>query len=698
MNSKIRPEHLSRPAKVYVRQSTMQQVFEHHGSTERQYDLVELAKRLGWDGTQVEVIDDDLGQSGASATNRAGFQRLAAETSLGRVGAILSIEVSRLARSSADWYRLLDLCALSDTLIVDHDGIYNPNDFNDRMVLGMKGTMSDAERHLLRLRLDGGKLYKARKGELRFRPPAGYVWDDGKLVFDPDEAVQKAIGLFFERFRLDGSAYGAVRYFRRHGLQFPSRNNHDAIVWHPLTHSQALIVLKSPTYAGAYVYGRRQSRLILVDGAARRSREVNLPQEKWHALVRDAHVAYITWDDYVENLKRLDDNRTTTLSAPQHGAPRSGSGLLQGIVLCGRCGRRMSPMYPRHQHPIYVCRKAGDTTCWSAPTPPIDQAVTTVLLEAMAPAEIDLSLAAAQEVERQADQVNRQWKLRIERARYEASRTERQYNAVEPENRLVARTLEMRWNEKLRELAVVEREHEEAQRARKLKITIEDKKAIVALAHDLPKVWHASTTTATERKQLLRLLVDNVSLEPIDLPERSTNIKILWKTGTITEMMVPRPSAEENFKTSDKVVAAIRQLAAANKLDSEIAEELNRRGLRSGRGNAFSQFRVSSIRYAYEIPAGRLVGGSLPVPERDSQGRYSIRGMMARYGVTKDVLHYWIKRGIVEHEPQLYRSGVIWFRLTPDMEARIEAALRRNGRRHSPRRRLGAVRSATRNG
>lgn len=687
MSTKIRPEHLARPAVVYIRQSTLLQVLEHRQSTERQYNLADRATRLGWDGAQVQVIDEDLAHSGTSAADRMGFQRLAADVSLGRIGAIFSLEVSRLSRSSADWHRLLDLCALSDTLIIDDDGVYDPNDFNDRLVLGMKGTMSDAERHVMRLRLQGGKLHKANKGELAFPPPTGYVFDSsGALVFDADEQVQKAVRLFFERFRLDGTAYAVVRYFTRHQLLFPSRharkNAPAEIRWRPLGHARALQTLRNPTYAGAYTYGRRQRRRVLADGAVQR-RTALIAREQWHTLLRDAHPGYISWEEHMANLKRLDENRSCSERIDRHGAPKNGEALLQGLALCGRCGRRMHPLYPTAGNPSYECSRRPNAagTCWSVPAQRIDDKVAEIFLDAVAPPEIDLSLAVLREVEHQAAGVDRQWKLRLERARYDAERIERQYNAVEPENRIVARTLEARWNEKLEELAQVEREYEESRRAHKLELSANDKKAIMALAHDLPKVWRAPTTTPAERKQLIRLLIEDVTLSPVDVPERSTRICILWKTGATSEVFTPRPTV--GCKTSNEVLGIIRELAAQRRADAEIADELNRRGLKSGRGRGFTKQAIVVLRSEYKISAGRPPGGHTPTPPRDELGRYSLRALAARYDVTTHIIRYWIETGVLT-PAQDFKGGPFWVALTPEIETRIvEAKARGYGRRRS---------------
>ncbi|RKH75080.1 recombinase family protein [Corallococcus sp. AB045] len=699
MNSKVRPEHLARPVRVYIRQSTLMQVHEHRESTERQYALVELAKKLGWDAAQVEVIDEDLGQSGASATSRKGFQRLTAEVSMGKVGAVLSLEVSRLARSSADWHRLLDLCALSDTLIIDDDGVYDANDFNDRLVLGMKGTMSDAERHAMRLRLQGGILHKAKKGQLVFSPPTGYVFENGALVFDPDEQVQRAVRLLFERFRLEGSVSGTVRYFNHHQLLFPTRRAHrDApaqIEWHPLSVPRALAVLRNPAYAGAYAWGRNRDRHALVDGVVRRKHEKLQAREQWHAFLPDAHPAYLPWKQHVENLRRVEENSAGFTRAPGRGAVRNGPALLQGLTICGRCGRRMNPVYPLADLPCYQCslRPYGEANCWSTVAHRIDAKVSEAVLQSFAPPELDLSLAVLKQVEHQSAEVDRQWKLRLERVRYEAQRAERQYNAVEPENRVVARTLETRWNQKLQEVAQVEREYEQARSTPGLELSDKDKKKILALARELPKLWSAPTTTNADKKRILRLLIQDVVLVPVDVPQRSTRIRILWRTGAASELRVARPTMDEARRMPPQVLEEIRRLSRQHLSDPQIAEELNRRGFKSNRksrSGRFTQSSVATLRRRKGIQAGRRSGwSSVQVPERDEQGRYSIRGLTACFGVTASMVLYWVKSGqltpVPDHVPMRGRSKQpLWFEMTPELQALLARARRQGYAQGNP--------------
>lgn len=684
MSSKIRPSHLSRLAIVYIRQSTLMQVFENCESTQRQYDLAQVAQKLGWETPQIQVLDEDLGKSGQSAENRSGFQHLVAQVSLGKVGAILSLEVSRFARCSADWHRLLDLCSLSDTLILDDDGVYDPNDFNDRLVLGLKGTMSDAERHMMRLRLQGGKLHKAQKGELAFSPPTGYVFDGNSLCFDPDEQVRTAVQLLFARFALAGSAYGVVHYFADKGLLFPSRHAHKGapaeIRWLRLTHSRVLTVLKNPLYTGAYAWGRRRQRRTLTDGGVRKRCQTLSAREQWHILRFDSHPGYITWQEHLMNLQRLQDNDVKQHGEHGHGAPRKGEALLQGLCLCGVCGRRMRTLHRDENHTVYQCGQwmEGGNKCWTATSWRIDEKVKELFLAAVAPAELELSLAVVQEVERQTAEVERQWKLRLERAKYEATRAERQYHAVEPENRIVVRTLETRWNQKLQELVAIECEYEETRRAHKLDLSDADKHSILTLSKDLSQVFDAPTTTAAERKQLLRLLVEDVVLTPMSTPQRATQIRILWKTGTITEVCVPRPANGQHGKTPEVVVETIRELYQKALSHAQIAQELNRQNLKTGRGRAFTARAVSPIgrrNGLVRIQKNRAPSGRQRTPERDEQGRFSVRGLAAHYQVPCHRVRYWIARDVLtpqRNEP----GGVFWFDLTPEVEARIALALR----------------------
>ena len=678
MTSKIRATHLERRAVVYLRQSSPKQVRDHRESTTRQYALRDRALALGWSAENVDTIDDDLGQSGTSAEWREGFQRLAEDVAQGRVGAILALEVSRLARSSADWHRLLDLAGLADVILADEDTVYDPREPNDRMLLGLKGQFAAAEQYWMRLRLQGGRLNKARRGELVFPAPTGYVWgDDGHLRFDPDEEVQRSIRLLFERVLLDGSARAAVRYFARNGLKMPRRDPYTGeLAWTPPRYQWAIGILHNPLFAGAYVFGRREERTALVDGEIRRRRLRNLPQEEWAVFLRDQHPAYISWERHLEIQTRLRQNRQLRhREAPDgKGAAREGAALLQGLTLCGRCGHRMYARYSsRDRSAVYQCRGAEmkDATvgrCWAVPATRIDEAVTRAFLSVMKPPEVELSLAVVRDAERQGAEIQRQWRLRLDGAQYEARLCERRYKSVDPDNRTVARTLEREWNEKLEALARLEREYEEVRRREKVEFSVEDRQDVLALVRDLPRVWDAPTTTNAERKNLLRMVVQQVTLSPIDVPERLTRVQILWVTGATTETTVRRPRPHEASRTPASALAALKKLCATGVNDGEVAEELNRQGLVTGRGERWNTTRVRYVRASNGMPAYR---GPKPgrgrVAQRDD-GLYSTFGVAQLVGVTIPIVHSWMAKGWLKPvDPCRHRPA--WFRLD---EAEIE--------------------------
>jgi DNA invertase Pin-like site-specific DNA recombinase len=680
MSDKIRATHLKRRAVVYLRQSTLRQIHEHHESTARQYDLRQRALELGWPAEQIDIIDEDLGQSGSSASWRTGFQRLAEEIAHGRVGAIFSLEVSRLARSSADWHRLLELCGLADVLLADEQSVYTPRDYNDRLLLGLKGTMSEAELYWMRLRLQGGKLSKARRGALYLSPPVGYEWEQATSRFrlDPDEGVQRTVRLVFERFRLEGSAYAVLRYFMSNELKLPVRQAGTGQLHWILPHYTLLLsMLHNPTYAGAYVYGRNERRMALVDGQVRRQRRTQLPQEAWKVCLKNHHPAYISWDEYVANQKKLATNHPSYQRPDQRGAAREGSALLQGLALCGRCGHRMLATYRDPRRPYYECRRLTDKgLCWTVAAAGIDEAVARLFLETVQPPEIELGLAVTREVERQAQEVERQWKLRLESARYETQLAERRYKAVDPDNRVVARTLEREWNEKLGEVEQLESEHQQVRRRQKLELTSEDRTRLLALAKDLSSVWHAPSTTNAERKNLLRTVVREVALSPIEVPERGTHIQVLWQTGTCSDLtLVRRPSYAR--ATPPETIQLIGTLVAQKRSDKQIAAELNQRGLLSGVKRAWDKQAVRWVRRRYGIRrqlAGRRRGRPRQ-PERRADGLYSTHGVAALLNVTEAAVRSWVQKGRLRCAEGGGRPGrPQWFRLDRSTIKRLRAS------------------------
>ena len=677
MNSeKIQTSHIERQAIIYPRQSTLRQLHEHRESTARQYGLKKRAAECGWDESKIVIVDDDLGQSGASADWRPGFQRIAEGVAHGRVGGIFALEVSRLARSSADWHRLLELCALADVVIADEQGVYNPRDYNDRLLLGLKGTMSEAELNWMRLRLEGGRMSKARRGELSFCPPAGYEWDKESLRFrlDPDDEVRRAITMVFERFRLDGSAYAIARYFGRMGILLPSRSiNTRKLSWVPARHTLVLSILHNPIYAGTYAFGRKEQRMGLVNGKLRRRKCRSLEQGEWKSVLHGRHPAYISWDEFMTNQKKLYENRAHQFYGERRGAAREGHALLQGLALCGRCGRRMYVRYQgSSQRPQYYCQLNKFTTgslCWDVAGVEIDRAVEKIFLEAVMPAQIELALAVTQETERQLEQTETQWKLRKERLTYETRLAERRYKAIDPDNRVVARTLEREWEEKLRELEKAEEEHEEARRKEKLILTQDDRGRLVALAKDLRGIWNAKTTTHAERKSLMRTLIREITLSPIDIPERMTRIQIWWQTGAVSETTVPRKCRYTAQATPDEAVELIRQLYK-EKSDTEIAARLNQTGPARVKGLPWDGPAVRCVRYTHGLNHPKST--SRRAVSKRADGLYSKHGVAELLGVTPGVVNAWAISGVLPTAAGGKTTRARWFRLDKATIAKLQ--------------------------
>jgi hypothetical protein len=549
-------------------------------------------------------------------------------------------------------------------------------------LLGLKGTMSEAEQYWMRLRLQGGKLSKARRGELFLVPPVGYQWDEAahRLRLDPDEQVQRAVRLVFERFRLDGSAYAVVRYFAHHGLKLPTHQlRGNQLHWGPPRHRGVLDMLHSPLYAGAYVYGRREVRMALVEGQLKQRHTTFLPRQDWKVCLRDHHPAYISWEEYMANQEKLQSNRTQHLPH-QHGAAREGAALLQGLALCGRCGHRMSISYRGARHrPYYECRSApvlveGKQLCWMVAARGIDEAVARLFLEAVQPPEVELGLAVAREVERQAEQLHQQWKLRLERTRYEAQLAERRYKAVDPDNRVVARTLEKEWNDKLRERQELESEYQQVLRRQKLELTEEDRTRILALAKDLPRVWNAPSTTNAERKNLLRILVQKVALSPTEVPKGMTRVQVVWVTGAVSDFTVPRRTGFHTRKNPPEAIELISRLFKQKKTDAEIVAELNQRGMRSGANIPWNKRTVRRVRSLQGLRHLHLAPGAGQQPARRADGLYSVHGVARRFNVSEAIVRYWMKKGWLEPVEGGGRGHVCWFKLDRKTLRRLNAA------------------------
>jgi DNA invertase Pin-like site-specific DNA recombinase len=649
MNPKITEQHRRKPAYVYLRQSTPGQVRHHRESTERQYALREKAQELGWNQAVIHVLDHDLGISGAQMAGREDFKTLVADVSMGQVGAVFALEASRLARSNLDWHRLLELCALTQTLVIDEDGCYDPADFNDGLLLGLKGTMAQAELHFLHQRLQGGKLNKAKKGELRFPLAVGYCYDEqGRMFQDPDEEVRGAVDLVFGLFRETGSAYAVVQGFSQRGLHFPKRAYGGAwdgkLVWGHLTYSRVLSILKNPTYAGMYVYGRYQyRRKITAEGEIEKHvQAVAMPE--WTIRLSEHHAGYITFEEFLTNRERLEKNRTNGEATVLSGPAREGLALLQGLLLCGYCGRALTVRYRGNGgiYPIYECnwlRREGQATknCLNFRCDLLDPVVTEEVLKALQPAELELAMAAVQELERRDEAIMHQWQMRLQRAEYEAALAERRYQEVDPSNRLVAGTLERRWNDTLVQLEELKKQAAEFQRQEAHVATPEQREKILALARDLPRVWHAPTTQAKDRKRMLRLLIKDITVEKSP-QQKQLVIHIRWQGGTSSDLPVQLlPNMADRMRYPAALVDRVRGLAQSLS-DAQIADQLNQAALVSAVGKPFTVSMIKWIRHAYKIPAAQL----------RHPDELTVHQLAERFAVNPNVVYYWIEHGLIQ--------------------------------------------------
>ena len=603
-HQKVNAGHLKRNAYLYVRQSTIRQVFENTESTKRQYALHQNAMALGWPAERIIVIDSDLGQSGASAVDREGFQRLVAEVGIGKAGIVLGLEVSRLARNSTDWHRLLEICALTDTLILDEDGVYDPSHFNDRLLLGLKGTMSEAELHVLKARLQGGILNKARRGELQCPLPVGFVYNvEDQPVLDPDKQVQESIRHFFETFKCAGSAMATVKGFRKQSLLFPQRQKKGPrkgdLLWAELTHSRALQVLHNPRYARAFVYGRKKTRRKMNGTTAC----LKQPRDQW-ILLPGVHPGYIGWEEYEDNQRRLRENAQANGLDRRTGPPREGPALLQGLAVCGICGNRMTVRYHSRGGnlvPDYLCQRDGiqhgKSICQQVPGESVDQAIRDLLLQTMTPMALDVALAVQQEVQSRTAEVDRLRQKQVERARYEADAAQRRYMNVDPANRLVADTLEAEWNSKLRALNNAQEEYQRLRQTDRVEMDETQKKRIAALASDFPKLWQDSALPDRERKRIVRLLADDVTLAKNEL----VTAQVRYKGGVTTTVTVPRPMSIWRVNATDPALVAQIGSCLLDHTDSETAAILNQRGVVSAKGQPFTFRRIGRIRRDYDL-------------------------------------------------------------------------------------------------
>ena len=663
---KVTPDHLKRTAYLYVRQSTLRQVLEHGESARRQYALRQRALALGWREDQIIVVDEDQAHTGASAAGREGFQKLVIEVGLGHAGLVMGLEVSRLARNCSDWHRLLELCAMTDTLILDAEAMYDANCFNDRLLLGLKGAMSEAELHLIRGRLQGAILSKARRGELKLPLPPGLVYGpQERVVLDPDQQVQQALRHFFDTFRRTGSACSTVKAFRGEGLKFPHRHQAGSgeLEWEELTHARALDALHNPRYAGAYAFGRTRTRRT-PEG---RVSYLRLPSDQWRSLIKDAHPAYITWEQYQENEQRLLDNAHAYGHDRKQSPAREGCALLQGLILCGRCGRRMTVRYHQRQGhlvPAYVCQhegiEHGQPICQCIPGGGIDEAVGRLVLESVTPLSLEVALNVQQELQNRLEEVDRLRQQQVQRARYEAEQAQLRYMRVDPNNRLVADSLEGDWNIKLHALTQAQGDYEKHRQSDHQKLTEEQRSQVLNLASDFPKVWHATTTTDKDRKRMARLLLEDVTL----LRGQDLTVQIRFKGGATRCLNLPLPlNGWQARCTSPDILKEIDQLLD-HLTEGQLAAQLNERGRRSSLNRPFLASRISSLCRYHGLKSHQQRLGD--------KGMLDARGIAELIGGKPGLVDYWRERGLLKGTRLNEKNQYMYERPDPETVEQIK--------------------------
>jgi DNA invertase Pin-like site-specific DNA recombinase len=644
--SKIRDLHLNRLAMVYVRQSTPQQVLENRESRERQYALAQFAERLGWPAERVVVIDEDQGQSGKTATERSGFQRLMTEVSLNHVGVVLGLELSRLSRSNKDWHQLIDVCGIFNTLLCDQDAVYDPLDSNDRLLLGMRGAMSEYELVTLRNRLLRGSRNKAERGELFLHVPVGYFkTSTGEIVQEPDEQARGMVQLVFDKFAELGSAYAVFRYFVANQFQLgfrpQSAARSRALEWRLPTPNCILGILRRPIYAGAYAYGIHRPGPKNPATGRRQGGKWFVSPEEMAVLLQDRLPAYISWEQYLANQERLKQNRALH---DTRGAPKCGAALLQGLVVCSKCGHRMSTRYKSRQRPAYFCneywRSDLQECCGRITAATLDDLVVRELLRALEPAALELSLRAIENVEQERQRLHDQWRQKRERVQYEVSRAERQYHAVEPENRLVVRTLEARWEEALKKQRELEEEYHRFLAKLPATLSVADRERIQALSQNVPSLWNAAGTTAADRKQIVRCLVERVVVAA-DQATEFTNVTIVWKGGLTTEHRVARPVGRyEQLQDYQRLTQRLKELHRQGLHRGPIAAKLNAEGfVPPHRRGGFSELGVGALMRELGLVGEYFCDDLLQKHE------WRIPDLARELSVIPQKIHYWIKQG-----------------------------------------------------
>lgn len=649
MNSKIQSRHRQKTAFVYLRQSTMYQVMHNQESTERQYALQQKAVDYGWNPTTVRVLDGDLGRSGSNTAGREDFKTMAAEVSMDKVGAIFVLEASRLSRSSADWNRLLELCSLTKTLIIDQDGCYDPSEFNDQLLLGLKGTMSQAELHLIKARLYGAKINKAKKGELRFPLPAGYVHgQDGNITFDPDAQVCHVIQMVFDLYREKQSAYAVIQHFGRNNIMFPKRAYggrwKGKLVWGKVTYERILSVLGNPFYAGVYAWGRHKSFKPINGHGEIVAKQRLIPMEEWPVMIKDHHCGYITFQDFENNRAQARMNKTNNPENILAGPPREGMTLLQGLLYCGNCGRRMTVRYTMNGKcvPTYECnwrKRQGVThsTCFSFKASVTDTVVGKMVVDVLTPANLSIAINALNQIEKRNTTLNSQGEMNIQRCQYQADLARRRFEQVDPANRLVAASLEKSWNLELEKLAVAEKEYRDHAAKQEREFPASRKKEITELASRIPDLW-AKTSNVKDKKRIVRLLVSDITVTR-DAAGKTLTLNLRWQTGQIQQFNVSLPqNVYESIRYTKEMVDQVRRLTLLHGDDDKTVDILNSEGKLSATGKPFTKDMIEWIRFKHKIDR----------PLIRAEYEFTVAETMEMFSVSKHMVYYWVNRKYVQ--------------------------------------------------
>ncbi len=670
MNDKIQSFHKQKMALIYLRQSTMHQVMHNQESTNRQYALEQKALQYGWDQTRIRIMDGDLGQSGNSTSKREDFKLLVAEVSMDKVGAIFVLEASRLSRSSADWNRLLELCALTRTLIIDQDGCYDPAQFNDQLLLGLKGTMSQAELHLIRARLYGAKLNKAKRGELRFPIPVGYIYDDqGNIIFDQDAQVCHTIQLLFSVFKEKQTAYAVVQYFGSNKILFPKRAYggrwKGRLIWDKLSHARVLTILKHPFYAGVYTFGRYKSVKKINQHGEIISTTKLQPIEQWPVMIKDHHPQYITYDQYQHNIQQLQDNRTNTPDQFLAGPPREGATLLQGLLVCGICGRRITIRYKVNKAiiPTYECngrkrRGLTGSSCFSFRANLVDPIIEQKVIQVLNPDNVAIALSALSEMEKRNDSLNRQWEMNIQRCQYQADIAQRRFELVDPANRLVAASLEKSWNRELEKLALAKSEYEQQQIKTETEFPPHKRAQIASLAKEIPTLWN-KTTNLKDKKRIVRLLISDITVAKSN-QNKTIALNMRWQAGPVEQIMVKMPpNAADKTRYPKATVEKVRSLTLQYGDDKKTIAILNEQGILSATGKSFTRDMIQWIRFKHKM--------KMPVLKSDDE--CTVDEVRTMFNVSRHMVYYWINNKYVSARKT--PANIFLIKITPKDKAQL---------------------------